>query len=125
MAVLKQTLYFAFSLCCLEETTWTKTGVMALKHLGEEVKKQETSEKRLKNLYDLTVLKTVNIASLVSKACRLQMNEYSEKVRKTRDSLSEFIDYIKLCSKCELRSNDETLTFAESWRYSRIVGICR
>jgi hypothetical protein len=64
------------------ETTWTKTGVPAVKHLGEKVEKSEDSEKHFKNVTDLIMLGRVNIASSLSKAKRQQTNTYSEKVRK-------------------------------------------
>jgi len=56
------------------DTTWTKTGVLAVKHLGEKVEKPEDSEKHLKNVIDLVMLGTVNIASSLRKACRQQTN---------------------------------------------------
>jgi hypothetical protein len=64
------------------DTTWTKTGVSAVKHLDEKVEKLEDSEKHLKNVIDLVMLGTVSIALSLSKACGQQTNTYSAKVRK-------------------------------------------
>jgi hypothetical protein len=86
VGVLKQTLCFAFHVFFLfgRETAWTKTGLSAVKHLGEKVEKPEDDERHIKNVTDLSMLGTVNIASSLSKAYRQQTNTYSDNVKKTR-----------------------------------------
>lgn len=62
VAVLKEMLCFAFSVCCLEVTYLDRneTGMTDLKHIGDKVKRYEDSVKHLKNMIDLAMLWPLN-----------------------------------------------------------------
>jgi len=61
------------------DTTWTKTGVPAVKHLGEKVKKPEDSEKHPQNMIDIRDSKHCVIAQQGLQATNEYVKRESEK----------------------------------------------
>jgi hypothetical protein len=67
------------------DATWTKTGVMDLRHLPEKIGKHKKTAKHIRNVIDLAMLGKVNIATQLSDAYRSSINKHNEEVRRNRD----------------------------------------
>lgn len=92
------------------DLNWTRNGIKDLNHLSQKMKVHETSEKHLRNVFDLAVLGKVNIATQLSEGYRLNIAKQNDEVRKNREIISKIIDCIKFCGNFELplRGHDES-----------------
>lgn len=92
------------------EAIWTETGVKDLTHLGEKIKKHDSSQVHLQNVLSMSVLGTVDIRNQLDSVYRANIQKYNEQVDKNRYILSRLIDCVKFCGAFELalRGHDET-----------------
>ena len=73
------------------EYAWTETGVKDLGHLPEKLKKHDSSERHMRNVIDLAMLGTVNIATRLSEGYRLSIAKHNMEVQKNREILSKIM----------------------------------
>ncbi|KAJ1125258.1 hypothetical protein NDU88_003691 [Pleurodeles waltl] len=92
------------------EVSWTRTGVTDLKHLAEKIKRHDSSESHLTNVFKLSLFGKSNIALQLNGAYRKGVIKHNEEVDKNRYILSKLIDCVKFCGAFELalRGHDET-----------------
>ncbi|XP_078533623.1 zinc finger MYM-type protein 1-like [Lissotriton helveticus] len=90
--------------------TWTKEGVLDLKHLSEKIKKHAHSKKHMENVTRLGMLGDAPIEQHISDAYRQTIQKHNQTVDRNRHILSKIIDCIRFCGAFELalRGHDES-----------------
>lgn len=78
------------------EQLWTKSGLTDINHLSERVKKHQASNVHIKNVLQLALVGTVNIAEQFDSQYRRNIALHNEKVRHNRYARVKY--YYKLCS---------------------------
>lgn len=92
------------------EQLWTKSGLTDINHLSERVKKHQASNVHIKNVLQLALVGTVNIAEQFDSQYRRNIALHNEKVRHNRYVLNIIINCVRFCGSFELalRGHDES-----------------
>ena len=85
---------------CIRDRLWTKSGLTDINHLSE----------RVKNVLQLALVGTVNIAEQFDSQYRRNIALHNEKVRHNRCMLNIIINCVRFCGSFELalRGRDES-----------------
>ncbi|XP_077294225.1 zinc finger MYM-type protein 1-like isoform X2 [Arctopsyche grandis] len=91
---------------------WAKSGYSSLSRIKINTEEHECSRKHIDSVIRLQLLDNINIKNTFSKAYKLSIVKYNERVEKNRQILSKVIDFIKFCSNFKMslhahRSNEE------------------
>lgn len=92
------------------EPLWTKIGFTDLNHSGDRIKKHVLSVKHMKNVLQLSLFGSVNIAAQLDSAYRRNIELHNEQVRHNRYILNIIINCVRFCGAFELalRGHDES-----------------
>ncbi|XP_078536808.1 zinc finger MYM-type protein 1-like [Lissotriton helveticus] len=106
--------------------SWTRQGMVDLKHIAEKIKKHALTRNHMENLTRLGMLgEDALIEQQINDAYRKSVQKHNEAVDKNRQILSKIIDCICFCDAFELalQGHDESETSSKPGIFQRLVDL--